>query len=379
MISPSMRRKVAGAAVLTAALALTACAGQTSSGAGSAIDVGPYQAKIEAAMKSQEAWSGPTDKVTPPKGLKIAVITCLSALHGCASPADSIKEAAESLGWTAQIYDGKGDPVTQAKRIEQAITDHVDGIFTTAIDGTAVSSALAMAKAAGIPVVSTSNATAAGEQGYVFDVSPDLEQMGKGLADWIITDSKGKANFTPYLDKEFQSNISTEDGLQAEMKTCTSCTINPTQNFVATDVGSGLGAATVAYLRANPKVNYLHFSFDPAATDQVPALSQAGFSGKVKATSILGDAPNLNYIKQAQIQGADGGWDNRYMGYAAVDQFIRLKVNGKGWVAPGANARFQYGENTPYVLLTKDNLPSSGDWKASFDYVSKFKELWGLK
>jgi ABC-type sugar transport system substrate-binding protein len=242
-----------------------------------------------------------------------------------------------------------------------------------------VKSALAKAKAANIPVISTSNATAPGEQGYVLDTSPNLEAVGAAIADWVIVDSKGKAVFTPYLDKEFQSNISTEEGLLKELELCTTCTVKPTETFVATDVGNGLGASTVAYLRKNPDVDYFHASFDPAATDQVPAIMQAGLGDRVKASSILGDSQNLKFIADGQVQAADGAWDNEYEGWATVDQIIRLVTKKPLHVSEGVPARFKYGENIPYVLLTKDNLPEGDkDWRASFDYIAEYKKLWGL-
>lgn len=359
--------------------AISAAAGASAGAAASgAFDLASFKAKVTAAMASEQAWQGPTAKVTPPKKFKIAAITCLSALNGCYTPAVGVQNAAKALGWDSEIFDGKGDPKVQSDRIEQAIVDGANAIVTVAINGDAIKGALDKAKQAGVIVISSSNGSAPGEQGFQLDVSPNLTDMGKALADWVIVDSNGTSNFVPWLDKEFQSNISTEDGLLSEYKLCTTCTLQDTQNFVATDVGNGLGAATVAYFRKNPKVNYTHFSFDPAALDQVPALIQAGF-GQVKATSILGDGPNLDFISQGKVQAADGGWDNEYMGWAAVDQVIRLATNQPLAVADGQPDRYKYGENTPWVLLTKDNLPAGGkDWHASFDYQSQFKQLWGV-
>lgn len=368
---------------------LAACGSSTSGGSSSTSGKAPgsgspslatFQTKLNAAKKSTSKWQGPTTPVTPPKHFRLAIVTCLSALHGCVSPAEGAVHAAKALGWQTSIYDGKGDPTIQSKRIEQALTDKANAIITVAVDGDAVKGALAHAKSAGVPVISTSNATAPGEQGYMFDTSPDLEATGRAIADWMIVDSKGKAVVTPYLDKEFQSNISTEDGLQAELKLCTTCKVNSTQNFVSTDVGNGLGPQTVAYLRKHPDVDYVHASFDPAAADQVPAILQAGLGSHIKLSSILGDSQNLSFITKGQVQASDGAWDNEYEGWATVDQIIRLVSKKPLFVANNVPARFKYGENIPYVLLTKDNLPAGDkDWHASFDYIAKFKKLWGLK
>jgi ribose transport system substrate-binding protein len=370
-----------------AALAVAACGSDDNGDGGSvtgsssqSLDLAPFQNKLGEAMKSQTSWQGPTEPVTPPKDFRLAVVTCYSILHGCVSPGIGAQHAAQALGWDFSIYDGKGDPTVWSQRIDQALTNGADAIITVAVNGAAVKGALARAKKAGVPVISTSNATAPGEQGFRLDTSPNLEALGRAIADWYIVDSEGKGVITPWLDKEFQSNISTEDGLQEELKLCTTCTVKSTENFVSTDVPNNLGPSTAAYLRQNPDVNYVYASYDPAATVQVPAILQAGQGDKVKLCSILGDAQNLKYIADGKVQACDGAWDNEYEGWATVDQIIRLVTNKPLHVSKGVPERFKYGENIPYVLLDKDNLPEGDkDWTAPFDYISEYKKLWGLQ
>lgn len=388
ILNSRVRFGVAGL-LLLAIGALAACGSSNKSSTSTAsssstssngFDLASYQKKLDLAKKSQTQWQGPTDPVTPPKKFKLAAITCYSILHGCVSPAESAGRAAKALGWDFQIYDGKGDPTVWSQRMDQAIANGANAIITVAVNGAAIKPALEKAKQKGVIVVSTSNATAPGEQGFQLDTSPNLEAVGRAIADWMIVDSKGKATMTPYLDKEFQSNISTEKGLLEEFKTCSTCTLKPTEQFVATDVPNNLGPATAAYFRKNPDVDYFHASYDPAATVQVPALQQAGLGNKVKACSILGDAQNLKYIDQANIQACDGAWDNEYEGWATVDQIIRLATKKPLHVSNNVPARFKYGENIPYVLIDKSNLPQGDkDWTAPFDYISEYKKLWGLQ
>jgi ribose transport system substrate-binding protein len=377
-------------AVLVLAVALAACGGSDSksesssssgsSSGGGTVDLAPYKEKLAAAMEPGTEWQGPTEKVTPPKQFKLAIVTCFSILHGCVSPAEGAQRAAKKLGWEVTIYDGKGDPTVQGQRIQQAVNNKADAIITVAVDGNAIKSQLEAAKKAGVLVVSTSNGSAPGEQGYDLDTSPNLEAVGRAIADWMIVDSGGKGPIVPYLDKEFQSNIDVLKGLSEELKTCTSCDVRDVENFVATEVPNALGPNTVSYFRKNPDVKYFHGSFDPAMTVQVPALQQAGFGNKVKGCSILGDAQNLKYIANGQIQACDGAWDNEYEGYATVDQIIRLATKKPLHVSKNVPDRYKYGENIPYVLLTKDNLPEGdADWRAPFDYISEYEKLWGLK
>jgi ribose transport system substrate-binding protein len=347
-----------------------------SSGGG---DVAQFEQKLEEAEQAEPPkWEGPTEPVKPPKSFKVAGITCFSQLEGCLTPIEGAEHAAKDLGWEFDTYDGEADPTIQAKRIQQAIQSGADAIITSAVDGNAVKGAREEAEKAGIIVVSTSNGTEPGEQGYVLDTSPNIIAMGNAVADWMIVDSEGKGVVAPFVDKEFSTNIHFDEGIQEELKKCSGCTVKPTVNFVATDVGTKLGPNTVAYLQDNPDVEYFYSTYDPAMAEQVAAVLQAGLD--VKSCSELGDAQNLSFIREEQIQACDGAWDNEYEGYATIDQIARLATNQPLAVTKGVPARFKYGENIPWVLLDKNNLPEGEEtYRAPYDYISEYHKLWGLE
>jgi len=324
------------------------------------------------------SWEGPTEPVKPPKDFKVAGISCFSQLEGCLTPIEGAEHAAKELGWEFETFDCGADPTIQAKRVEQAIANKADAIILSAVNGDVIKNAIADAEKAGIIVVSTSNATAPGEQGYVLDTSPDVIAMGEAVGAWMVVDSGGKAVVAPFVDKEFVTNINFDMGIQKVLKECSGCEVKDTQEFVATDVGTKLGPNTVAYLQANPDVEYFYSTYDPAMVDQVSAVQQAGLD--VKSCSELGDAQNLGFIANEQVQACDGAWDNEYEGYATIDQIARIATDKPLAVSKNAPSRFKYGENIPWVLLNKDNLPGGEEtFIADFDYVSEYKKLWGLE
>jgi ribose transport system substrate-binding protein len=143
----------------------------------------------------------------------------------------------------------------------------------------------------------------------------------------------------------------------------------PIIKFTSSQVGTTLGQDTVGFLKSHPDVNYIYSPYDPAAGFQVPAIATAGLANSVKLVSILGDQQNVDFIRKGDVQVADAAYDNEYMGYAIVDQAIRL-LNKQPLSHP-------LGENMPYVLLDKTNLPAAGtDWHAPFDYKAEFLKLW---
>lgn len=366
------------------ALALAACG--TGDGNGAADDSDgsddsgvDYSAMMDAAREMVPAtYEGPTTPAKAPSGIKIAAITCYSILEGCVIPAEGIEKAASAIGWEARTFDGGGTPNTQNAQILNAVSWGADVIALIAITPSAVQSGLQAAKNAGALIVSGSsglsspNATIEPQPGEVwpeFDVSPDYKKLGEHLAQWVIADSKGEANIAVYGDKEFDSINAQESGIVPALQACGGCTVSEVMYFTATQIASSLGPQTVNYVRTNPDVDYIYSAFDPPAAAQVTALQTAGLGNQVKIVSVLGNAQNLQFIRDGQVQAADAAYDNTYMGFAIVDQSIRL-LNNQPLIEP-------LGEGLPFRVLDETNLPD-GDtsWTAPYEYESKFIALW---
>jgi ribose transport system substrate-binding protein len=365
-------RTVACSAVVAGAL----CAAQF---AGISTAAAADDAVLQAARSvTPPEYAGPTIPAKAPKDIKIAVVTCLSVLHGCVSPADGIQHAGAKLGWTVKVYDGGGTPNKQNAAILDAISSGANVIATIAIDPNLIQLALSEAKKAGIPVVAGSNGIdtpnpvktpANGGLGFAFDVSPDYGTLGVHAAQWIIADSNGKANIALFSDKEFPSIMAQEVGILQGLSECKTCTVSKQIYFTATQIASQLGQMTVDYIRNHPDVDYIYGAFDPPVAAQVAALMQAGMANKVKIVGALGNQQNLNFIRTGHLQVADMAYDNEYMGWAIVDQTIRL-LNKQPLFEP-------HGENLPFVILDKTNLPAPGsDWQAKTGYQEKFLALW---
>ena len=369
------------AARLAGAVALAALigAGVAALPSARADDASDAEALLQAARTMTPAqYAGPTTPAKAPKDVKIAAITCLSVLHGCVSPTDGITHAAAKLGWTVKVYDGGGTPSKQNAAILDAISSGANVIATIAIDPNLVQLSLSEAKKAGIPVVAGSNGIDTPDPvnlappnglGFAFDVSPDYITLGEHMAQWIIADSKGKANVALFSDKEFPSIMAQEVGVLKGFAACSTCKVSKQIYFTATQIATQLGQMTVDYVRTHPDVDYIYGAFDPPVAAQVAALVQAGLGKKVKIVGALGNQQNLNFIREGRVQAADGAYDNEYMGWAIVDQTIRL-LNKQQLADP-------HGENLPFVVLDKTNLPAPGsDWQAQTGYQDKFLALW---
>ncbi|MHB8064940.1 MAG: sugar ABC transporter substrate-binding protein [Ruminiclostridium sp.] len=337
-----------------------------------------FAAKAELVkVANPSTYKGPTEPAKAPANIKMAIIPASSTLEGCVAPGRAVEEASKALGWETQWYDGKGSPADQNKAIINAVTWGANVISCISLDPRAVQQGLKAAKDKNVLVVSGSNgiddpnptlSLSADQLNFAFDVAPNYYELGVAVADWIINDSNNQGNIVIYGDKEFPSIEATQIGLLEELKK-SNLKLEPVQYFTANQIGKVLDTEVVGYLRSHPEVNYVYAGFDPPAASMVPAIAQAGFASRVKLVSAIGNQQNLDFIRKGNVQVADAAYDNRYMGYAMVDQTIRL-LNNMSLITP-------HNENLPFQILDKTNLIEQGkNWTASYYDLDTFLKLW---
>lgn len=342
---------------------------------------GDVAAEVEASLKATPTkYEGPTEPVKPPaKPLKVALIACDDALRGCVTPLEAAEEAVKKLGWTTTSYDGKSDPNVQNQAFLNAVASGAEAIIETSMNPNLIQQGLEAAKKANIPVISASagysepNPTLKfpGKISPIFDVSQDVPAEGAQVANWIINDSGGSGGVLLVSDPAYTlPTVFIENTRKRLEEACSGCTVESI-NISGTQLASTGPTQLVGKLKSNPDLEYVVAPYDPAAAAFVPALAQAGLTD-IKMCSELGLQENLKFIREEQIQACDAAWDNRYMGYATVDQLLRYLAKKEPFKP--------LGENVPYVLLEESNLPEEGeDWTAEFPYVEKFLELWGAE
>lgn len=355
--------------------------GNSGSKAGGSTDVARYQSVVKEAMKGPTTWEGPAKAVTPPKNVKLAIVECAGVLEGCSDPANAAAQAAKDLGWNVTVYDGKGDPATQNKVIQQAIAGGAKAVLTFSIDPSFIKGALKAAKAKNIPVGSSAQGVAPSPDGFAFDVGANWSEVGRLQGNWVVADSQGKADYLPMLDKEYASVVASAKAAQDVVKTCSNCTVESEQSFVGANVGNGLGQRVVGLLRRSPKVDYVNGTYDPATADIATAIANSGLGDRVKLIGQIGLHQNFDLIRKGRGQTATVAFDQVYTGYATVDQLIRLMTHKPLFVSSKTNdSRFKYGENVPIKLVTKANVPPAGaNYEAPINAVQHFHKLWGLK
>lgn len=320
-------------------------------------------------------FGGSTEAAKAPTGIKVALIPSDSALDGPVVPAQAVETAGKNFNWEIQWYNGKGNPADQNKGIMDAVSWGADVICCFSVDAASVQQGLKAAKDAGIPVVSGSNGTdepntpAALEEGqldFLLDVGVDYKAIGVAIADWIVADAGNEGKVAVFGAKEYPSCMMTESGVLESLNE-SDMEISDVMYFTGGQVGDTLNRQVIGYLQANPDTKYIFLPYDPAAIEVTEALSTAGYTD-VKVCSVLGTAQMQELIR-AGSAAASAAYDMEYMGWGLADQIIRL-LNDQELYSPR-------GENTPYCVIDKTNLPDqAGNWATSFDYKDKFLALW---
>jgi ribose transport system substrate-binding protein len=201
-------------------------------------------------------WNGPTEAVTPPKGMKVVGIHCNLAFTGCKAAADNQKAAADALGWDYVAINAT-DPAKFGSYTQEALNQKPDAITTDGFNCVGwPKNLLEQVKSAGIPVVdeagsATSECTDAQENW-------NWEQVGKAMADAAIVNNDGKANVINLVSNEYDAAFKPNEEAVKQLKAeCPDCKVVDTVQFTTADLQSALGPKVVAAARSNPDANAL--------------------------------------------------------------------------------------------------------------------------
>lgn len=327
----------------------------------------------------------PSEAPTPKKNAKIWIVSCGQMSAGCATISAGAQEAALSLGWEANICDGKLDPGAMSACLRSAITAGADSAILAGIDCKAIQQPLLEARTAGVKTVGVLAFDCDSSGGEpLFNAStkfttqyPTLREWadasGRARADWVIHATSGNAKaITLYA---LSSTITTvqNDAFVKRLQECSSCSVSEQVALSDGDLGGGqIRAKFESTLLKSPEANAVA---TPADTFFLLGL-QTAVTGSGKSDSLHtiggeGNGQNLDFIAKNQGEDATLAVANGWLGYAAVDTAIRV-LAGQPGVPQGIG----------FQLVDKDNVADvtrAGNYNPPVDYVAAYRKAWGLQ
>jgi ribose transport system substrate-binding protein len=257
---------------------------------------------------------------------------------------DGAKQAADKAGAKLVIFNANNVATAQNSAIEDYVAQKVDGIVLVAIDVNGVKPAVTAAKNAGIPVVAIDARIPDGDNAAFIGVDNKGagEQIGKYFADYAKTKMGGsaKVGIVGALNSFIQNQRL--DGFKAAAQ-------GAGVKFLDTVDGQNIQdvALTAAenLMTANPDMNALYATGEPALVGAISAVTSQQGTGKVK---VFG----WDLTAQA-IKGIDEGWivavvqqDPFQEGVAGVETVLKIKKGEK--VNPSIDI--------PITIVTKENV-----------------------
>jgi ribose transport system substrate-binding protein len=346
----------------------------TSSGTSSSSgDSGVQEAVSLVAGYSKPASSIPiTQPVqgTVPTGKTVAIMVC--GQPACDINFTYMTEAAKALGWNTKQYVAGPTPDKNKAAWDLVVQQQPDAVISIGFPQALWAQDSKKLAAKGIPVVECCTADTTGNGVIFVENGPEAgTQGGKEQADWVVADSKGKANAVYLNIPAFPILGVQAAGFKSELaRLCPSCKYNQLDLNVA-DVGTPAEKqAIVGYLQSHPDVNYIAAGDDDSFQGVPAALSAAGLGSKLKAIGLAPSTANLNYIVNGQVEEATIGFPNPEISWASVDALARYFT--KTPLAPVA------GVVMPRLILTKDNISDPNTIPVSTpSYQQDFLKLWG--
>lgn len=259
---------------------------------------------------------------------------------------EGAQKAADAAGVKLVIFNANNVPSAQNDAIENYITQKVDGIILVAIDVNGVKPAITAAKSAGIPVIAIDAQIPDGDNISFIGVDNTKagEDIGKFYADYVKTEMGGKAKIGIVgALNSFIQNQRLDGFKKAVTESGQAVTFLDTvdgQNVQETAL-----SASENLMTANPDMNSLYATGEPALLGAVSAVTSQGRTGDVK---VFG----WDLTKQA-VQGIDDGW---------VVAVVQQDPAGEGKAAVEALGKLKKGEkidpiiNIPVTIVTKKNV-----------------------
>jgi ribose transport system substrate-binding protein len=360
----------------------------------SSVGIAPASARSgDAALRSavkatNAAYAGtsrPVDPTARPAvpDKHVVVISAGQASLSAKMPADAAVEAAEELGWRADVYDGQLTPASYGPLVRQAIAAGADGIVLVTIDCQAVKEPLVEARKAGIEVTAISgfdcdDPKGGGDRAGLFSAPIDVGTSERGLGPWVaaygaaqanyvIAKSKNKARILMVRDPEFTTLEYVDQGFERTIARSKGSEIVETVDVTTADfLSNQLVPKIQAALLRHPEADWVRSPYTYATTlGVVPALGTRADDLAVMGGE--GYEPELDLIRAGKVAAANVVVPE-WQGWAAIDT-LNSAFRDEDPVDSGLG----------FTMVDRDhNLTPSGPFEPAIDFKAAYRKAWGL-
>lgn len=307
-------------------------------------------------------------------GKKVMYIPAVAAIPFFVTSWTAVQAAFGEVGVEASICDGHADPALTSACLDQALNQGYSGVIMDALAPAIAQQSFDAVVNAGIPVVLGNIPTPAGSPENVVTVGPDTVLAVSLAADAIIAKSGGSANVvavkitdSPVTEGWFDNGI-------VEFETyCPDCIVTTVESKTA-ELDS-LPSKVSAAILANPGIDYLLPSLDPARDATVQGAADAG-QPNMPTASTATTLGALQALAAGKSLFASVGWDLVRTSWYEADVLNRLMigqvVDATKYVSPVR----VFDETNIGELDVSEAGWGSSDWYGGDAYQDVFRTLW---
>ncbi|MBZ5739565.1 sugar ABC transporter substrate-binding protein [Nocardioides mangrovi] len=385
------RMLAAVAVAVAAALTLAACGSSDSSSGGGGATA---QSDLDWASSTTAKLFEGTDRPLPSSGPEavtgktVWAITCAATAPGCDMPAEGFADAAQHLGWTTKVVDGKLDPTVYNSSIRAAGAAHVDAVALFGVDCSSTEGAIKAVQAEGVKVfginaLDCDDTYSSGGQ-PLFDGSmkwgPDSssygdfldDQVGPSIAAWVVDTTNGAGNILVMTEDDNATTHHVGDAEVATLKAkCGGCTVNTVPYTGGDLVDGGVQSKLSAALQKYPDAGVVMTPVDATILlGAGAAVEQARASGRtILLVGEEGVPGSIALIKKGDQDFALGRpWT--WTGWAAADALNRFFA-GDQQVDAGFGFGAMDADHPPTSDVYDGNAKSAG-------YQANYLKIWGV-
>ncbi len=322
---------------------------------------------------------GPAFDASKVKGKTIFSIPVSSANPFTANIETAMAGAAKLLGIKFINYTNQAQVPQWVQGMGQAISRHVDLIdLLGGTDPRVLGPQIAAAKRAKIPVVTSHLYDITQTPVAVnYSIPADYQRAARLEADWVILDTKGKADVVIVTSNEIVPTPAIVKALKSEFaEQCGAGCKYTLINAPVADWSTKIQPQVQSALVKDPNINYVIPIYDSMSQFVVPAITAAGRTGKVHIATYNGTPFVMGYLAQGNAVRFEVGENLNWLGWAYIDAEAR--------VLAGQKIPRQFNEHTALRAFTSANIKQAGNPpKLSTGYgnayIVGYKKLWGLK
>lgn len=339
----------------------------------------------EKSIKAGEEAGEEAGKATLPSGT-IGIINFLNGIESSDRLADSATYAAGELGWKTIVCDGKGTPSQFVACGNSLIAQGVAGILAIAIEPGQITSVVAKANSAGIPIAQIGGGgVPLGD--YNGNFGPNEAKAGELLTEGIFEKLEPLEGNPEIIVHNFPSRWGAERTEQLEKAVSEQDKIKIADNVVtdAADLVPFTERTVATQITQYPDAAAYWFTFD--TTGQVGGGVISGkypgkeFPDKPLVATFHGDQATLGLIAQGDIDLiSDVNYDaSSWMG---IDG-IATELGQKKPMSTENQPKYPViGDAFTYVNIDKENLPPEGqymptEWDVPAYFIAKWKAEFG--